>query len=215
MGLFDLDDTGGLGATLFLLLTDDVRKNLGDSCAGREGCRILVLGVLPGPTDLLKLMLREGPSSRLVMYRLPPGPGLMGTKMPDPGMAVRKYRLPSTSPLFLPLCMCSLASSMPANRPGLPVTGPRYRIVPYMPPGTLTWSPTWNWSIPGMMKELKEEKNGAAKKKKKKKEGEEGEQSGAEPMNTLPFLFIYLTLASFHFINHSSSFCTAYHITCC
>lgn len=181
VGLRDLDTKlpTGLAAAALEEPTDGVRNpNLGGAgdaddddaekadvvvvrpSGGREGClgRVLaapvavaIVGVLPGPTDLLKLTvaLRAGgvreplpplpPGARLVMYRLAV---LTGTKMPEPGMVVRKYRFPSTSPLFLPRSMCSGASSMPAKRPGFPATDPRYRTVPYMPPGTLTTSPT-------------------------------------------------------------------------
>lgn len=125
----------------------------GDSARGSEGRLtgrgVRTAGLRPGPTDLLKLMGREGvggftlgilgADKRFVTYLLL----FMGTKMPDPGVEVEKYFFPSTSPLFFPRLACSAASSMPANFPGLPATPPRYFIVPYIPPGTFTRSPTW------------------------------------------------------------------------
>ena len=96
--------------------------------AGREGV---------GGTELAVLAAK-----RLVTYLLL----FMGTKIPDPGVPVVKYFLPSTSPLFFPLLACSGASSIPANFPGLPATAPRYLTVPCMPPGTLTESPIWTSS---------------------------------------------------------------------
>lgn len=103
-----------------------------------------------GPTDLLKLggarpgvvggakVLADADGFRRVTYL----ELFIGTKIPDPGIEVAKYLRPSTSPLFFPRRACSGPSSMPANRPGLPATVPRYLTVPYMPPGTLTVSPT-------------------------------------------------------------------------
>lgn len=119
----------------------------GDSGRGREGRRTRGRGVArAAPTDLLKL---TGPpragvigveifEDRLVTYLLL----FMGTNIPEPGIEVVKYFRPSTSPLFLPLCACSALSSTPANRPAFPATDPKYLIVPCMPPGTFTTSPT-------------------------------------------------------------------------
>lgn len=125
----------------------------GDSGRGSDGRRTRGRGIEgPGPTDLLKFVggaaragvvgaakvLAEADVERRVTYLLL----FIGTKIPDPGMDVAKYLRPSTSPLFFPRVACSLLSSMPANRPGLPATDPKYLTVPNMPPGTLTRSPT-------------------------------------------------------------------------
>lgn len=87
-------------------------------------------------------MLADADVDRRVTYLVL----FIGTKIPEPGTEVAKYFRPSTSPLFFPRWACSLLSSIPANRPGLPATFPKYLTVPYMPPGTLTRSPTWTSS---------------------------------------------------------------------
>lgn len=133
----------------------DVVVVWGEPSRGREGRLNCGRGtVAPGPTDLLKftVALRVGVGvggvpTRFVIYLLL----LMGTKMPDPGTDVAKYLFPSTSPLFFPRSACSPANSTPANRPGLPATGPRYLTVPYMPPGTFTRSPIWMSSTGGII----------------------------------------------------------------
>lgn len=134
----------------------DVR---GDSGRGRDGRRIrgrAIDGL--GPTDLLKFgggrpgvvgtakVFADEDADRRVTYLLL----FIGTKIPEPGTEVAKYFRPSTSPLFFPRCACSGPSSTPAKRPGLPATVPRYLTVPYMPPGTLTTSPTLMSSMAAM-----------------------------------------------------------------
>lgn len=126
----------------------------GDSARGTDGRRLTTRGLETeglGPTDLLKLTggregvvgtLGAGGEFLLVTYLL----AFTGTKIPEPGVDGMKYFRPSTSPLFFPRRAYSALSSTPANLPAFPATVPRYRTVPYMPPGTLTRSPTWRSS---------------------------------------------------------------------
>lgn len=65
-----------------------------------------------------------------------------GRKMPEPGVVVVKYWVPSTAPSFLPRDAKARLSSTPAKTPFLPRMLPTNLTTPCMPPGTSTRSPT-------------------------------------------------------------------------
>ncbi len=73
-----------------------------------------------------------------------------GRKIPEPGVFVVKYCVPSTAPSFLPREAKALLSSTPAKTPFLPRMLPTNLTTPCIPPGTSTVSPT-SMSCPSAM----------------------------------------------------------------